>query len=123
MSERQGFGYIQTGTGTLFDSSNTMLTASLDASDYTNFCFQPEIIFSVLASPSSSFSSSIDIQSSLNGRQWFRDVFFLVNNLTTTTSASMNYLTGRRNTVRALFQITAGATGSVTGSLFYNAGP
>jgi hypothetical protein len=103
MSERNGYGYIQTMSGSLLLNSVSNQTSSADVSDYYTFGIQ-----SVIKATGNSTSSLI-VESSIDNQNWHRDFTFVA----TSDSASLNQLVGKRGCIRALSQIINNATGSV----------
>jgi hypothetical protein len=113
MSERQGYGWVQTYVGTLFTESKAALTASADVSEYNNLVFQ----FATIRSGSAAFTTaSVDIESSLNGNNWYRNT--TIGPHMSTSGSSLITVSGRRVYVRALLN----TTGDITSSLFMIAG-
>lgn len=111
MSERQGYGYIQTLETTLVSASVSNTTGSAVVSEYNNITLQL-----VSATSGSNTTASATIHSSLDGNNW--EFNSTLGPLLSTTSSALTYLTGRRGLIQArLF-----TSGSVTSSVFILAG-
>ena len=103
MSVRQGYGFIQTLSGTVFTASIVSATSYLDVSEYNKITLQPTYLIS------GSSTGSVTVQSSLDNTNWFTDFTFTA----MSNSSSINYISNRRNYIRALNTITNNATGSL----------
>jgi hypothetical protein len=103
MSDRQGYGYIQTMSGSLLLNSTSNRTGSADVSDYYTFGIQSVV------NVTGNSTSSLTVESSIDSRNWHRDFTFVA----TSNSSSLNQLVGRRAHIRALSQIINNATSSI----------
>ena len=124
-SEQPGFGTVTTlihpfftnvgygvtssiGTFNYWGSTATAITKSISVADYNNHSFQGNI------AGSGSFTSSMVVQSSIDGYNWTPEFTFTA----TTNTGSVNRFTGRRG----YFQAALSSSGNVTSSLYLISG-
>lgn len=67
MSERHGYGLIQTYNGSVFENATTSRTSSLEVADYNNLILQ---LVTTVSQSATLATASVMISSSLNGTNW-----------------------------------------------------
>jgi len=112
MSEKQGYGFIQTYTGTVFSASTSPASASIDITDFNNITLQ---LVSNISESATLTTASITINSSLNGVNWVPNT--TIGPLMSNSASLLTALTGRR-----YIQSLLNTTGNITSSLYVIAG-